>query len=254
MVRTIALANQKGGVGKTTTAVNLSAALVQRGRRVLVVDSDPQSNATLGLGVDPYAEQVTTYDVLLNPRQGAQRAVQQTASGVDLIPATIHMAAAELELAGRVGRETILREALAPLRAQYDFIFIDSPPSLSLFTLNALSAADEVIVPLQVHIYALKGFEQLQQVIALVQEKINPQLRIGGVLCTMVDKRNRLSGAIEEEIRGVEGLHVFRATIPQNIRLTEAPGAGQPIGLYDPPGSAGAKAYAALAEEVDHAN
>ena len=250
MVRVIALANQKGGVGKTTTAVNLSAALVERGRRVLVIDIDPQANATIGLGVDPYTQRRTTYDVLLNPKQGGAQAVMPTPHGVDLMPSTIGMAAAELELAGRVGRETILRDALTPIAAHYDYILIDPPPSLGLFTLNALSAAQEVIVPLQVHIYALRGFEQLQEVIALVKEKINPGLHISGVLCTMYDRRNNLSSAIEAEIRAIDGLHVFRTLIPQNVRLTEAPGAGQPITLYDRQ-SAGAQAYVALAEEID---
>ncbi|MEI6180899.1 MAG: ParA family protein [Chloroflexales bacterium] len=249
MARIQALANQKGGVAKTTTCLNLGAALAARGRRVLLVDLDPQANLTLGLGVDPYAEQATTYEVLLNPERGAAFAVQHIAERLDLIPATLDMAAAELELAGKIGRELLMREALAPLRDAYDYILIDPPPSLGLFTLNALVAADEVIIPLQVHIYALRGLVQLQKTVKLVQ-KLNPGLHIGGIVCTMVDRRNNLSVAVEGEIRERFGDLVYTTVIPQNIRLAEAPASGTPISTYDPT-STGAKAYAALAEEVD---
>jgi chromosome partitioning protein len=251
MPRIIALANQKGGVAKTTTCLNLGAALAARGRRVLLVDLDPQANLTLGLGLDPYQQETTTYEVLLNPEKGAGFAVQQVSERLDLIPATIDMAAAELELAGRIGRETLLREALAPLRGSYDFILIDPPPSLGLFTLNALVAASEVVIPLQVHIYALRGMQQLQQTIHLVQ-KLNPQLQITGIVCTMVDRRNNLSVAVESEIREKFPELVYETVIPQNVRLAEAPASGTSILAYDP-SSAGAKAYVALAEEVDHA-
>lgn len=251
MARIMALANQKGGVAKTTTCLNLGAALAKRGRRVLLVDLDPQANLTLGLGIDPYKQQATTYEVLLNPERGAAFAVQNIDDALDLIPATLDMAAAELELAGKIGRETLMREALVPLRDRYDYILIDPPPSLGLFTLNALVAADEVLIPLQVHIYALRGLAQLQKTVKLVQ-KLNPQLRIGGIVCTMVDKRNNLSVAVEAEIREKFSDLVYTTTIPQNIRLAEAPASGTPISSYDP-ASAGAKAYAALAEEVDRA-
>jgi chromosome partitioning protein len=249
MARIQALANQKGGVAKTTTCLNLGAALAARGRRVLLVDLDPQANLTLGLGVDPYAEQATTYEVLLNPERGAAFAVQHISDQLDLIPATLDMAAAELELAGKIGRETLMREALIPLRDAYDYILIDPPPSLGLFTLNALVAADEVLIPLQVHIYALRGLAQLQKTVKLVQ-KLNPGLRISGIVCTMVDRRNNLSVAVEGEIREKFGDLVYTTVIPNNIRLAEAPASGTPISAYDP-ASAGAKAYAALAEEVD---
>jgi len=249
--RTIALANQKGGVAKTTTCLNLGAALVKRGRRVLLVDLDPQANLTLGLGLDPYQQQATTYEVLLNADKGAGFAVQSIGEGLDLIPATIDMAAAELELAGKIGRETLLREALAPLSDRYDYILIDPPPSLGLFTLNALVAASEVVIPLQVHVYALKGVAQLQQTIKLVQ-KLNPSLQISGVVCTMVDRRNNLSRVVEQQIRETFGQLVFETIIPTNITLAEAPASGQSIIDYAPT-SAGALAYSALAEELDHA-
>lgn len=249
--RTIALANQKGGVAKTTTCLNLGAALVKRGRRVLLVDLDPQANLTLGLGLDPYQQQATTYEVLLNADKGAGFAVQSLSEGLDLIPATIDMAAAELELAGKIGRETLLREALAPLRNRYNYILIDPPPSLGLFTLNALVAASEVVIPLQVHVYALKGVAQLQQTIKLVQ-KLNPSLQISGVVCTMVDRRNNLSRVVEQQIRETFGQLVFETIIPTNITLAEAPASGQSIIDYAPT-SAGALAYSALAEELDHA-
>lgn len=251
MPRIIALANQKGGVAKTTTCLNLGAALAARGRRVLLVDLDPQANLTLGLGFDPYQQQTTTYEVLLNPEKGAGFAIRQVSERLDLIPATIDMAAAELELAGKIGRETLLREALVPLRGAYDYILIDPPPSLGLFTLNALVAATEVVIPLQVHIYALRGMQQLQQTIHLVQ-KLNPQLQITGIVCTMVDRRNNLSVAVENEIRQKFPELVYETVIPQNVRLAEAPASGSSILDYDA-NSAGAKAYTALAEEVDRA-
>jgi chromosome partitioning protein len=250
MTRVLALANQKGGVAKTTTCLNLGAALAQRRRRVLLVDLDPQANLTLGLGFDPYQQPHTSYEVLLNPERGAGFAVQSVGECLDIIPATLDMAAAELELAGKIGRELLMREALTPLRGGYDYILIDPPPSLGLFTLNALVAADEVLIPLQIHIYALRGLAQLQKTVRLVQ-KLNPQLRITGIVCTMVDRRNNLSVAVESEIREKFSDLVYKTVIPNNIRLAEAPASGTPILTYDPT-SAGAKAYAALAEEVDH--
>lgn len=249
--RVIALANQKGGVAKTTTTINLGAGLVALGQRVLIVDIDPQANTTMGLGFDPYSQQYTIYDVLLNPERGAGFAVQPAPGGLAAIPATLDLAAAELELAGKIGRETLLREALLPLLGDYDYILIDPPPSLGLFTLNALAAAQEVVIPLQVHIYALKGMAQLQKTVGLVQ-KINPGLRITGVVCTMVDKRNTLARQVEETIRAKLGDLVFTTTIPLNTRLAEAPASGTPIQIYDA-NSSGARAYTALAKEVHHA-
>lgn len=250
MTRIIALANQKGGVGKTTTTQNLGAALGQRGRRVLLIDLDPQSNLTMGWGLNPNEQEHTSYDVLLNPERGAGFAVQSMRDHVDLIPATLDMAAADLELAGKIGRETLLRKALAPLRNRYDYILIDPPPSLGLCTLNALAAASEVLIPLQTEVYALKGMAQLQRTIMLMQD-INPFLEIGGVLCTMVDRRQRMVQTIEERIRSMYGDLVYKTVIPENVKLKEAPLAGQPVIETDPT-SVGASAYLELAEEIDN--
>ena len=251
MPRVIALANQKGGVAKTTTCLNLGVALARRGRRVLLVDLDPQANLTQGLGVDPYQVEATPYEVLLNPEKGVGFAIQHVSDTLDLVPSTIDMAAAELELAGKIGRELLLREALAPVRNTYDYILIDPPPSLGLFTINALVAATEVVVPMQVHIYAMRGMAQLQKTVTLIQ-KLNPDLGITGIVCTMVDRRNNLSVAVETEIRERFPDLVYHTVIPNNVRLAEAPASGTSILDYDP-ASAGAKAYVALAEEVDHA-
>lgn len=248
--RVIALANQKGGVGKTTTAINLAEALCELGARVLFVDIDPQANGTMGLGLDPYAQEYTIYEVLLNPERGGGFAVQNVRERLDCIPSTLDLSAAELELAGKIGREMLLREALAPLLDGYDYILIDPPPSLGLFTLNALVAAEEVLIPLQVHIYALKGLAQLQRTVELVR-KLNPGLRIGGVVCTWTDSRNNLSRTVERQARERLGELVYRTTIPVNVRLAEAPASGTPIQVYDP-NSSGARAYRALAQEVHH--
>jgi len=253
MTRIIALANQKGGVGKTTTACNLGAALAERGRRVLLVDLDPQSNLTMCFGLKPYEQSYTTYQVLHNPRAGLSPARRVLRERLDLVPAQLDMAAAELELASRVGRETLLRRALADVREQYDYILLDPPPSLGLFTLNALAAATEVMIPLQVEYLAYQAIAQLQQTVALLQEEINPALMIGGVLCTMVDSRKRLDTTIENRIRSVFGDRVYRTVIPDNVRLAEATMLGIPVIEHDPT-SSGAQAYRALAEELDHAS
>jgi chromosome partitioning protein len=249
MTRIIALANQKGGVGKTTTTLNLGAALAERGRRVLMIDLDPQSNLTIGFGLNPHEQEHTSYDVLHNPTHSPDFAVQHISEHLSLMPATLEMAAAELELAGQIGREFLLRDALSHSSRRYDYILIDSPPSLGLFTLNALVTATEVLIPVQLEVYALKGLAQLQQTITLVQ-RINPRLEIGGILCTMVDRRKNLSVGVESRVRELFGSLVYQAIIPDNVRLAEAPGAGQPIIEYDS-SSAGAQAYRALAKEID---
>lgn len=250
MPRIIALANQKGGVGKTTTTLNLGAALAERGHRVLLVDLDPQSNLTVCLGLKPYAQEHTTYQVLLNPKAGLAFAIQPVREHLDLVPATLEMAAAEIELASRVGRETLLRRALASVRNNYDYILLDPPRSLGLFTLNALASATEVLIPLQVEYLAYQAIAQLQQTIELMQEEINPSLEIGGVLCTMVDSRKRLDTTIENRIRKLFGERVYKTVIPDNVKLAEATMLGVPVMEHDA-SSAGAQAYGALAEEVD---
>lgn len=249
MAHVLALAMQKGGVGKTTTTLSLGVALAQRGARVLLIDIDPQANLSQGLGIDPADVEFSIYEVLLNSDQGTAFATRPTAIGVDLIPSTLALAGAELELAGKVGRELLLRKALKQTRSQYDYILIDPPPSLGLFTLNALAVADAVLVPLQVHAYAFKAMPQLEATIALVQD-LNPALAIRGILCTMADRRTSLAQIVEQQIRAKYGALVFQTVIPLNTKLAEAPAAGEPIAIYAPE-SAGAQAYAALAEELE---
>jgi len=248
MAHILALAMQKGGVGKTTTALNLGVNLARRGAKVLLVDIDPQANLTSGLGLDPESLEYSVYEVLLNPDQGSGFATISTSAGVDLIPSTLALAGAELELAGKVGREMLLRKALKQAAKDYDYILIDPPPSLGLFTLNALVAATSVIVPLQVHVYALKAMPQLQATIDLVSD-LNQGLSIGGIVPTFHDKRTNLSAAVEQQIRETYGELVFNTSIPLNTKLAESPAAGQPIHSYAPDSTA-ARAYEALAQEV----
>ncbi len=251
MAHSIALTMQKGGVGKSTTTLNLGVALAKKGKKVLIVDTDPQANTTLGLGVSLSEQEpeYSTYEVLLNPERGAQFAILPTESGVDLIPARFDLAGAELELAGKVGRELLLQEALTPILPLYDYIFIDSPPNLGLFTLNAMAAANSLIVPVQAHVYAYKALPQLEATIRLIK-KLNTQLSIGGLLITQYDARTNLSATITQRIRDEYGSLVFDTVIPFNVKLAEAPAAGAPIRLYDPDGR-GAKAYSQLADEVE---
>ena len=247
--RVLALAMQKGGVAKTTSTENLAAALAGRGRRVLVIDIDPQANLTQGLGIDPAALDYSIYEVLLNPDRGVGFATIHTDTGIDLVPSTLALAGAELELAGKVGREMLLRKALKATREEYDYILIDPPPSLGLFTLNALAAADSVLVPFQVHVYSFKAMPQLQATIDLVHD-LNPRLAIGVIVCTLSDRRTSLSQAVEQQIRESYGDLVFNTVIPVNVKLAEAPAAGKSIMAYAPD-SAGAAAYTALAAEVE---
>ncbi len=246
---TFALAMQKGGVGKTTTTLSLGTMLAAQGRRVLLIDLDPQANLTQGLGVNPAELEYSVYEVLLNPERGVGFATRATPSGVDLVPASLELAGAELELAGRVGRELLLRKALRATRAAYDYILLDPPPSLGIFSLNALAAADAVIVPLQLHAYALKAMPQLEATIEMVRE-IHPSLSIGGIICTLADRRTNLCQQIEQQVRDRYGALVFETVIPVNVKLAEAPSTGTPIGVYAPQ-SAGAQAYAALALELE---
>ncbi|HET7126646.1 MAG TPA: AAA family ATPase [Lysobacter sp.] len=248
MARIVAIANQKGGVGKTTTAVNLAAALAHSGSRVLLVDLDAQGNATMGSGVDKRELSASTCDVLLE-EQHADAAIVKTPEGFDLLPGNTDLTAAEIELMDEEGREQRLKRALDPLRAKYDFIVVDCPPALSLLTLNALTAADSVLVPMQCEYYALEGLTALLTTIDALKAKLNPNLEIEGVLRTMFDVRNNLANAVSAELVAHFGDKVFRTIIPRNVRVAEAPSHGQSIVGYDK-GSRGAIAYLGLAGEV----
>lgn len=249
--RIFAVAMQKGGVAKTTTVANLGTNLVRRGARVLAIDLDPQANLTRGLGADTSTLEYSSYEVLLHPEHGFAFATIPTAFGVDLVPAVLNLAAAEVGLASAIAREMRLRNALSKgqARTQYDYIFIDTPPSLGLFTLNALTAADVVLVPLQLQVYAYEALGNLEGTIELVRQ-LNPDLQIGGIICTMADKRTNLTRVVEDQARAAYGDLVFQTTIPLNTKLAEAPSAGEPISAYAPT-SPGAHAYAALAAEFE---
>ncbi len=247
----IAIAMQKGGVGKTTTTASLGVNLAQNGHKVLLIDIDHQSNLTSGLGINPDKLEYSVYEVLLQPERGLDYALVAVPgiANLDLIPATLDLAGAELELAGKVGRELLLKEALTQAQERYDFIIIDSPPSLGTFTLNALAAANSVIVPLQTEAYAFKALGKLEQTIKLVK-KLNRDLELGGIVCTMYDKRTNLSQTVEEQARKKYAELVFKTVIPRSVKLAESPAAGQSIAAYAP-NSPGAKAYEALAKEVE---
>jgi chromosome partitioning protein len=250
MARVIAIANQKGGVGKTTTAINLGASLAVAEQRVLVIDIDPQGNATSGLGVRKEEGLHTVYDVLVDGREVSASTVRGLHfDTLDLVPSNRDLVGAEIELVDRSGREHILRAALEPVRDQYDFILVDCPPSLGLLTLNTLTASDAVLIPIQCEFYALEGLSQLLGTVRLVQRNLNPGLEIEGVLLTMFDRRLNLSRQVAEEAREYFGAKVFETTIPRNVRLAEAPSFGQPIATYDVV-SPGAQSYLALATEL----
>jgi chromosome partitioning protein len=248
MARIIAVANQKGGVGKTTTSVNLAAALAATPQRVLLVDLDAQGNATMGSGVDKRELDTSTCDVLLEERSAVD-VIVPTPEGFDLLPGNIDLTAAEIELMDGADREQRLKRALDPLRECYDFIIIDCPPALSLLTLNALTAADSVLVPMQCEYYALEGLTALVQTIDALKGRLNPALEIEGVLRTMFDVRNNLANAVSAELVEHFGDKVFRTIVPRNVRLAEAPSHGQSIVGYDK-SSRGAIAYLGLAGEV----
>ncbi|RRD93667.1 ParA family protein [Clostridiales bacterium COT073_COT-073] len=250
MGRVIAVANQKGGVGKTTTAVNLSACLAEAGQKTLIIDSDPQGNTTQGLGVDKTSLQHTTYDVFLQNRKIYDIIGEDVYPDLDLLPANIDLAGAEIELIQVPDNSYILKKAIAEVKDQYDFILIDCPPSLSLLTINALTAADTVLVPLQCEFYALEGLSQLMYTIRLIQNKLNPELSIEGIVFTMYDARTNLSLEVVEEVKNeLKDTNIYQTIIPRNVRLSEAPSYGQPIAVYDP-NSKGAVAYRELAREV----
>jgi chromosome partitioning protein len=247
--RIIAIANQKGGVAKTTTAVNLGACLANQNKKVLLVDMDPQGNATSGLGINRLEVQHCVYDVLINGAS-LQSVKQKTEiSGLEVIPATIQLAGAEIELVSAISREVKLKKALEPEKGNYDYILLDCPPSLGLLTLNALTAADRVLIPIQCEYYALEGLGQLMNTIQLVQKHLNPKLELEGVVLTMFDARTNLSIQVVDEVKNHFKNKVFSSIIPRNVRLSEAPSHGQPIITYDPR-SKGAEVYQELAREV----
>lgn len=252
MSKIIAITNQKGGVGKTTTSINLSACVADAGKRVLLVDIDPQGNATSGLGQADNAEN-TVYDVLIGEATAAESVIKTDFGSLSLIPTAIELAGAEIELVAMDDREMLLKKALNEIRDDYDYIFIDCPPSLSLLTLNALSAADSVLIPIQCEYYALEGVGQLVNTIKLMRKKLNPNLGIEGILLTMYDSRTNLCAQVVQEVRNHFADEAFETMIPRNVRLSEAPSYGVPIHLYDARCS-GTQAYRELAKELTKRN
>ncbi len=249
MSKVIAVANQKGGVGKTTTAVNLSSCLAYKGKKVLLLDIDPQGNTTSGLGIDKKGIKKSTYDVLINEVKIEETLMSTPIESLKLCPSNIELAGAEVELVSTISRENKLKYALAEIKDEYDFIIIDCPPSLGLLTLNSLTAANTILVPIQCEYYALEGLSQLMETVKLVQKHLNPSLDVEGVVLTMFDARTNLSIQVVEEVKKHFRNKVYRTIIPRNVRLSEAPSFGLPIILYDPK-SKGAECYLELAEEV----
>ena len=249
MAKVIAVANQKGGVGKTTTAVNLSACLAVKGKKVLVIDIDPQGNTTSGLGVDKNTVKTSIYDVIINDLDVEESMAKTKIEKLFLSPSNIHLAGAEVELVSMLSRETRLKIALEQVHDRFDFIIIDCPPSLGLLTVNALTAANTILVPIQCEYYALEGLSQLMNTVKIVQKHLNKALRVEGVVLTMFDARTNLSIQVVEEVKKYFGNKVYRTIIPRNVRLSEAPSFGLPIILYDEK-SKGAECYMELAGEV----
>jgi len=249
MGRSIAIFNQKGGVGKTTTNINLAACLAIKGKKILVLDLDPQGNTTSGLGIPKRSLKVTSYELLIRDEMDPRDAILHTGvPNLDILPGSVDLAAAEIELVQLEGREKRLKKALERIKNLYDYIFIDCPPSLGLLTINALTAVDSVLIPIQCEFYALEGVSQLLSTIELVRKSLNPSLQIEGVILSMFDGRTNLSIQVVEEVKKYFGSKLYKTVIPRNVRLAEAPSYGMPITLYDPR-SKGAIAYQAFAKE-----
>lgn len=251
MGKVIAIANQKGGVGKTTTSINLSASLAAKGKKVLVIDTDPQGNTTSGFGVEKNDLDNTIYELILGECSIHDCVVKEVVKNVSLLPSNVNLAAAEIELIGVEKKEYILKNEVDWIKDQYDFIIIDCPPSLNALTINALTTADSVLVPIQCEYYALEGLSQLMHTIELVQDRLNPELEIEGVVFTMYDARTNLSLQVVENVKNNLNQTIYKSIIPRNVRLAEAPSHGLPITEYDAK-STGAEAYRMLAEEVIH--
>ena len=249
----IAVANQKGGVGKTTTNVNLGACLARLGKRVLTVDIDPQGNTTSGLGIEKETLETSVYEVMIDNVPIRQGIVHTMVEGLDLLPSNINLVGAEIEMTSMIAREHILKGCLEEVRSEYDFVLIDCPPSLGLLTLNALTAADKVLVPIQCEFFALEGLSQLINTVELVSQRLNPSLSMEGVVMTMYDPRTNLSQQVVAEVKKYFQSKVYQTMIPRNVRLGEAPSFGLPIMIYDP-NCSGAKAYMSLAQEVIDGN
>lgn len=249
MRRTIAIANQKGGVGKTTTAINLSACLAEKGKKVLAVDMDPQGNMTSGLGVDKDSVENTIYNLIIGEAKMKEVLIKNVLENLDIIPTNIDLSGAEIELLDVEEKEYIVRNEINKIKDNYDFIIIDCPPSLSMLTINAMTTADSVLVPIQCEYYALEGLSQLIHTVKLVRDRLNPKLTIEGVVFTMYDARTNLSLQVVENVKDNLKQTIYKTIIPRNIRLAEAPSYGIPINKYDPK-SAGAESYLRLADEV----
>lgn len=253
MGRTIAVANQKGGVGKTTTAINLSACLAEKGMKVLTIDIDPQGNTTSGLGINKRNLDNTVYELVLGECSIRDCMIESVVENLYVLPSNVNLAGAEIELIGVEDREFILKKSVESIKAEFDFIIIDCPPSLNTLTVNAMTTADSVLVPIQCEFYALEGLSQLIHTINLVKQRLNPDLKIEGVVFTMFDARTNLSLEVVENVRGNLEQKIYNSIIPRNVRLAESPSHGLPINLYDSK-SAGAEAYRYLADEVINLN